>query len=54
MQAKSILGSKQDNIYSSQSSKKLINSSVKTPALLFYKPNNQQTPKGKQGQDQIR
>ena len=38
MQAKSIFGSKQDIGYSNQSSRKLISSAVKTPALLFYKP----------------
>lgn len=38
MQPKAILGTKQENIHSSQNSRKLISSSVKTPALLFYKP----------------
>jgi hypothetical protein len=38
MQPKSILGNRQDCIHSSQGTKKLISSSVKTPALLFYKP----------------
>jgi hypothetical protein len=47
MQTKSIYNSKQDQTYSCQSSRKLISSAVKTPALLFYKPTSNTAQKTK-------
>lgn len=51
MEPKAIFGSRQDNAYSSQSSRKLISSAVKTPALLFYKPNVNTAKKSKADHD---
>jgi hypothetical protein len=47
MQTKSIYNSKQDQTFSCQSSRKLISSAVKTPALLFYKPTSNTAQKTK-------
>lgn len=40
MDHKPIFASRQDNPFSNQSSRKQMSNSVKTPALLFYKPNS--------------
>jgi hypothetical protein len=52
MEPKSIFASRQENHCISQSSRKLINSAVKTPALLFYKPSQNTGKKSKPDYDQ--
>ncbi len=48
MEPKSIVSTKKDGIYlSHQSSRKSITNSVKTPALLFYKPSQTTNKKSK-------
>lgn len=48
MQPKALFGSRQENhVCHGSGNKKTTNSGVKTPALLFYKPNNGNTQKSK-------
>lgn len=54
MLPKFTVGNRQDNPYSSQIPRKSINNSVKTPALLFYKPVINSSQKNKQSHETLR